>query len=101
MATIFNSGFAGQSTGPATFKPNPREVESLAQALKHPEFRAMLCDYVQEVSDPVNRDQYKQETIQMEAERGYHVTFLTPQPGYDISCLFTFRMLRMSHAVNS
>ena len=84
MATIFNSQFAGQTNGPNSFKPNSRELETFGQALKHPEFRAMLCDYVQEVSDPINREQYKKEMTELEAERGNHVTFLTPRPGYVI-----------------
>ena len=69
MATIFDSHFASQNTNSAPLKPTQREVEAFGQALKQPEFRAMLCDYVQEVSDPANREQYKKEMTQMEAAR--------------------------------
>ena len=82
MATIFDSHFAKQNTNFAPLKPTQREVETFGQALKSPEFRAMLCDYVQEVSDPQNREKYVEEMTQLEAARGNHVTFLIPQPGY-------------------
>ena len=69
MATIFESHFAGQNANSGPLKPTQKEVEAFGQALKHPDFRAMLCDYVQEVSDPTNREQYKKEMTQMEAAR--------------------------------
>lgn len=84
MATIFNSHFAGPTTSPGALKPTAREVEALGHALQQPEFRAMLCEYVQEVNDPANREQYIKEMTALEAERGNAVTFLNPQPGYVI-----------------
>ena len=79
MATIFNSHFTGHPNSLGAVKPNPREVEALGHALKNPEFRAMLVDYVKEVQDPANREQYMKEMTQMEAERGFNVTFLVPK----------------------
>ena len=87
MATTLNSHFTGHTTDPETFKPNNREVEALGQALKNPEFRAMLCDYVKEVQDPANRELYMREMTQLEESRGYRVTFLAPKPGYVIKTL--------------
>ena len=58
MATIFESHFAKQNTSSVSSKPTQSEVEAFGQALKRPEFRAMLCDYVQELSDPVNRSEF-------------------------------------------
>ena len=87
MATIFDSHFrqnAKQNTSCAPLKPTQREVDTFGQALKNPEFRAMLCDYVQELSDPANRETYKKEMTQLEAARGNHVTFLIPTPGHVI-----------------
>lgn len=84
MATIFESNFAGQTNSLGALKPSAREVEAFGQALQQPEFRAMLCEYVQEVNDPANREQYIKEMTALEAERGNAVTFLNPQPGYVI-----------------
>ena len=66
-----------------------QEVAAFGEALRHPEFRAMLVDYVKEVSDPANRAQYIQEMTQWEAEQHRQVTFLQPQPGYVIKTRVT------------
>ncbi|EFA10532.1 protein kintoun [Tribolium castaneum] len=58
------------------------EVERLGAALKKPEFRQLLADYVHEVQNPENRKLYEAEITQLERERGVAVTFINPSPGY-------------------
>lgn len=60
------------------------EVNRIGEALKKEEFRKMLIDYCQEISDPENRKIYEQEITQLEMERGVNVTFINPKPGYVI-----------------
>lgn len=60
------------------------EVNKIEKALKNEEFRKLLVEYCQEISDPVNRKKYEEEIKQMENERGFDVTFIHPNPGYVI-----------------
>ncbi|CRL03821.1 CLUMA_CG016371, isoform A [Clunio marinus] len=60
------------------------EVNKISEALKKEEFRKMLVDYCEEISDPENRKLYEREIIQLEKERGVDVTFINPEPGYVI-----------------
>lgn len=60
------------------------EVDRLGAALKKPEFRQLLADYVHEVQDPANRKLYEEEITQLERDRGMEVTFINPAPGYVI-----------------
>ena len=60
------------------------EVENLTEALKKDEFRKLLAEYAEEISDPKNRKQYQDDIIQLEAERGVDCTFVNPEPGFVI-----------------
>lgn len=60
------------------------EVNRIGEALKKEEFRKMLIDYCEEISDPENRKLYEMEITQMEKERGVDVTFINPVPAYVI-----------------
>lgn len=60
------------------------ELKRLSEAMKKEEFRKLLIDYAQEISDPANRDLYEREISALEAERGVNVTFIHPDPGYCI-----------------
>lgn len=63
---------------------NKEEVERLQDALKDKEFRKLLVDYVEEISDPDNQKIYQNEIIQLEKERGVDVQFINPIAGYVI-----------------
>lgn len=58
------------------------EVERIGEALKKPEFRKLLIDYVEELQDPKNKQLYQEEITLLEKERGIDVTFIDPKPGY-------------------
>lgn len=61
-----------------------QEMSNMTQALKNPEFRKLLAEYCNEMSDPKNQALYEQELTQYEAERGVDLTFITPEPGFVI-----------------
>lgn len=58
------------------------EIERLSEALKKEEFRKLLVEYAEEISDPANRQLYEREISKLEEERGMNVTFIHPEPGY-------------------
>nr|CAI5818729.1 unnamed protein product [Callosobruchus analis] len=60
------------------------EVNRISEALKKPEFRKLLCEYVEELQDPENKKRYEEEIVQLEKERGVDVTFIHPNAGYVI-----------------
>ncbi|KAF7399366.1 hypothetical protein HZH68_007958 [Vespula germanica] len=60
------------------------ELKNITECLKKEEFRKLLIEYAEEVTDPENRKIYEKEIAQLEKERGVDVTFVNPQPGYVI-----------------
>ena len=60
------------------------ELDRLAEAMKKEEFRKLLVDYAEEISDPKNRQLYEDEITKLEQERGSDVIFIHPEPGYCI-----------------
>lgn len=60
------------------------ELNKLTECLKKEEFRKMLVEYVEEVTDPKNVEVYQKEITQLEKARGVDVTFVSPQPSYVI-----------------
>jgi dynein assembly factor 2 len=84
MATFKNSESGRPAGDLGKLNPSHSELEALGNALKSQEFRAMLCDYAREVSDPKNKALARSEMFQMEADQAIHATFLTPNPGYVI-----------------
>lgn len=60
------------------------EIKRFSEALQKPEFKELLFEYANEISDPENRARYEMEIRQMENERGMDVKFVNPEPGYVI-----------------
>lgn len=58
------------------------EIENLKEALKKDEFRKLLAEYAEEITNQENRKKYQEEIIQLEAERGVDCTFVNPEPGF-------------------
>ncbi|RUS80339.1 hypothetical protein EGW08_011908 [Elysia chlorotica] len=58
------------------------EVKRLGNALKDENFRKMLIEYAEEISDPENKRKAEEEIAMMEQERGMNVQFIHPEPGY-------------------
>ncbi|KAI8925053.1 pre-RNA processing PIH1/Nop17-domain-containing protein [Entophlyctis helioformis] len=60
----------------------PQELERIKESFKNQEFRKLFFDYVQEISDPQNRELYEREIAQLEAEKGIDVRYIKPEPSY-------------------
>lgn len=60
------------------------ELDNIQEALKNKEFRKLLVEYCDELTDPASRKKYQEEITQLEKERGVDVTFIDPKPGYVI-----------------
>lgn len=60
------------------------ELKNITECLKKEEFRKLLIEYAEEVTDPENRKIYEKEITQLEKERGVDVTFVHPEPCYVI-----------------
>lgn len=56
------------------------EVDRLTKAFKDENFRKMLNDYAQEISDPENKKKYEEEIKMLEQERGNTIEFVHPTP---------------------
>jgi hypothetical protein len=61
-----------------SFEMTNHEAEQLSKSLKNEEFRKLLFDYMEEISDPKNRALYEQELAQLEAEKGVKLRFVNP-----------------------
>ena len=70
----------------AELKMTKEEVEKFTEAMKKEEFRKLLIEYAEELSDPKNRELYEKEISLLEEERGNDVIFIHPDPGF---CLKT------------
>ncbi len=62
----------------------PQEMQRLSEALKNEEFKSMFLDYVNEISDPANRNLYEAELKALEAEQGRDLTFVNPEPHFTV-----------------
>lgn len=60
------------------------ELDNIGKALKNEEFRKLLVDYCEEMTDPATRKQYEEEITELEKERGVEVKFINPVHGYVI-----------------
>merc|ERR1739838_209311 len=61
------------------------ELSQLAKHLKDEKFRTLLTEFANEVSAPGKKEQFEKEVIALEAERGVHVVFVEPKPGFAIA----------------
>lgn len=58
------------------------EIKRFSDALKKEEFRKLLAEYANEISNPENRKLYEEEIERLENERGVDVTFIKPEAGF-------------------
>lgn len=56
------------------------EVDRLTKAFKDENFRKMLHNYAEEISDPENKKKYEEEIKMLERERGNVIEFVHPTP---------------------
>ena len=62
----------------------PEELKRFEEAMKKEEFRKLLVEYAEEISNPENRKKYEEEIRQLENERGMDIKFINPEPGHVI-----------------
>jgi len=58
------------------------ELNRFSEAMKKEEFRKLLVEYAEEISDPKNRELYEKEITALEEERGQKVIFIHPEAGF-------------------
>ena len=58
------------------------EIKRIGEAMKNEEFRKLLCEYAEEISDPENKKRYEEEIREMEQNRGMDIQFVHPEAGY-------------------
>ncbi|KAJ3250778.1 Protein kintoun [Chytriomyces hyalinus] len=59
----------------------PEEIERISKAMKNKEFRDLFHEYIQEISDPKNKELYEREIEALEADRGNNIRWVKPTPG--------------------
>ncbi|XP_011410286.1 PREDICTED: protein kintoun-like [Amphimedon queenslandica] len=75
-------------SGREDFKMTQDEANRLVEALKKEEFRKLLAEYAEEISNPENKRLYEEEIAKLEQERGVDVKFIHPTPGHVLkTCL--------------
>ncbi|KAF0044512.1 hypothetical protein F2P81_003670 [Scophthalmus maximus] len=56
------------------------EIDKLREAFKDETFKEMLCDYIEEMSDPENKKRYEEEITLLEQERGNRIELIPLEP---------------------
>ncbi|TPX36674.1 hypothetical protein SmJEL517_g01190 [Synchytrium microbalum] len=64
------------------------ELKKISTSFQDEEFRKLFSDYVNELSDPKNRELYEREIAQLEAEQGNKVRFVKPTEGHVLKTKF-------------
>ncbi|OWZ18644.1 hypothetical protein PHMEG_0007232 [Phytophthora megakarya] len=83
MGALFEAAMRSQEPGTDP-KMNPQEQQKFLSAMKDPEFRSLLNEYMQEISDPRNRAETEQYLSQLENEQKVPTDkqLVKPQPGF-------------------
>ncbi|KAJ3323176.1 Protein kintoun [Boothiomyces sp. JEL0866] len=66
------------------FQPTAEELLKFEESFKNPEFKKLFFDYMNEISDPKNKELYEQELEKLEQEKGYKVRYVKPNPEFCI-----------------
>ncbi|KAI9137227.1 pre-RNA processing PIH1/Nop17-domain-containing protein [Paraphysoderma sedebokerense] len=59
-----------------------QEAEQFEKAFQNDEFKQLFTEYLKEVQDPAVKAKYEAEIAQLEAERGNHIRWVKPTPGF-------------------
>jgi len=65
--------------GNEDFKITRDEFNKFKEAMKKDEFKKLFFDYLDEISDPVNRKKYEEEIAILEKERGNNIRWVNPE----------------------
>ncbi|KAJ3075030.1 Protein kintoun [Podochytrium sp. JEL0797] len=64
------------------------EMDKIAKAMKDEKFRQLFKEYVDEISDPKNKELYEREITSLEADRGNSIRWIKPTPARVIKSAF-------------
>ncbi|POM66050.1 Hypothetical protein PHPALM_18149 [Phytophthora palmivora] len=83
MGALFEAAMRSQKSGTEP-KVTPQEQQKFLSAMKDPEFRSLLNEYMQEISDPRNRAETEQYLTQLENEQKVPTDkqLVKPKPGF-------------------
>ena len=62
------------------------EEKRLTKAFKEPEFKKLLGEYMQEISDPKNRAEYEQYIAEQERDVPKNMQIIKPKSGFVVKC---------------
>lgn len=65
--------------GQEDFKITKEEFNKFKEAMKKDEFKKLFFDYLDEISDPQNRQKYEEEIAMLEKERGNKIRWIKPE----------------------
>jgi len=65
--------------GKDDFKITKEEFNKFKEAMKKDEFKKLFFDYLDEISDPQNRQKYEEEIAMLEKERGNKIRWIKPE----------------------
>ncbi|ORX54233.1 PIH1-domain-containing protein [Piromyces finnis] len=65
--------------GSDDFKITREELNKFKEAMKKDEFKKLFFDYLDEISDPQNRQKYEEEIALLEKERGNNIRWVKPE----------------------
>jgi dynein assembly factor 2 len=71
-------------TSKEEFQMTTEELKKFEESMKNPEFKKLFFDYMQEISDPKNRELYEKELEQLEREKGNKIRYVKPEPCFVI-----------------
>ncbi|KAI8838793.1 pre-RNA processing PIH1/Nop17-domain-containing protein [Chytriomyces cf. hyalinus JEL632] len=74
----------------------PEEIERISKAMKNKEFRDLFHEYIQEISDPKNKELYEREIEALEADRGNNIRWVKPTPGRVLKTRFKSKPVKTS-----
>lgn len=84
MGALFEAAMRQQQKQPGPANVTPQEQQKFLSAMKDPEFRSLLNEYMQEISDPRNRAETEQYLSQLENEQKVPADkqLVKPRPGF-------------------
>ncbi|KAJ3304018.1 Protein kintoun [Kappamyces sp. JEL0829] len=65
------------------------EFTRFQKGMENPEFKKLFFDYMNEISDPKNKELYEKELAALEGEKGFKVRYVKPTPGFCVKTTTT------------
>ncbi|KAJ3372001.1 Protein kintoun [Kappamyces sp. JEL0680] len=75
--------------GSKDFQMTNEEFTRFQKGMENPEFKKLFFDYMNEISDPKNKELYEKELSALEGEKGFKVRYVKPTPGFCVKTTTT------------